>query len=77
MVQTVHKQDTPAHLQDTTITTSPSTLTPIFTLYRSNTCPVPGISSSPPPSLQFFNFFACLTLGTLLSIQSSFNINTT
>jgi hypothetical protein len=42
-VQTVHNQDTSAHLQDTTITTSHQPFTPIFTLFRSNTCPVPGI----------------------------------
>ena len=68
MVQTVPKQDTSAHLQDTTITTSPSTLYPYF-----HPLPLQHMSRPwnllLPPRLQFFNFFACLPLGTLLLIH--------
>jgi hypothetical protein len=69
-----HNQDTSAHLQDTTITPPHQPFTPIFpstapTRVRPWNCP--------PPQLAYFYcpLFACLTLGTLLTIQSSVNIN--
>jgi hypothetical protein len=46
-------------------------------LFSPSTAPtrVPSLESPSPPSSHIFNLFACLPLGTLLSIQSSFNNN--